>query len=219
MDLFFTQIDPTQADGQFADRGYHYTTAILYSTEDERIIAEAAITRLEASKKFDKKIAVKVEPKTTFFMAEENHQAYYKKSSFRYNQYKEGSGRKGFIDENWTHEIDEIEGKKPDKIREKLTNIQYKVTQEEATEAPYDNPYWDNHVPGIYVDVVDGSPLFASLDKFDSGTGWPSFTRVMTGAQVTEQTDTRLFSTRTEVRSKNAHSHLGHLFNDGPSDQ
>ena len=94
VDLYFTQIDPTQADGQFADTGYRYTTAILYSTEEERRIAETAIATLSASKKFDKPIAVKVEPRTTFYMAEEYHQDYYKKSSLRYSLYAQGSGRK-----------------------------------------------------------------------------------------------------------------------------
>ena len=225
VDLYFTQIDPTQTDGQFGDRGYRYTTAILYTTDDEKKIAETAINTLEKSKKFDKPIAVKVEPRTTFFLAEEYHQDYYKKSSFRYNLYAQGSGRKGYIDENWMNEIQAIETKeKPannpkENIREKLTDIQYKVTQEEGTEAPFRNEYWDNKKEGIYVDIVDGSPLFASIDKYDSGTGWPSFTRVMTGASIVEKTDTQLFSTRTEVRSKNADSHLGHLFDDGPRDK
>jgi peptide methionine sulfoxide reductase msrA/msrB len=225
VDLYFTQIDPTQADGQFGDLWYRYTTAILYSTDAEKKIATTAIGQLEASKKFDKPIAVKVEPRTTFFPAEEYHQDYYKKSAFRYSLYKEGSGRKGYIEQTWDEKIAEIEAwqsgktQKPVNLKNKLTDIQYRVTQEEGTEAPFKNPYWDNHESGIYVDIVDGSPLFASLDKFDSGTGWPSFTRVMTGASIVEKTDTQLFSTRTEVRSKNADSHLGHLFSDGPVDQ
>ena len=137
VDLFFTQIDPTQADGQFGDRGYRYTTAILYTTDDEKKIAETAINTLENSKKFDKPIAVKVEPRTTFFLAEEYHQDYYRKSAFRYNLYAQGSGRKGYIDENWMNEIQAIEtkdksAKNPkENIREKLTDIQYRVTQEE----------------------------------------------------------------------------------------
>lgn len=219
VDLYFTQIDPTQADGQFADKGYRYTTAILYMTLDEKVIAEAAIAKLDASKKFDKPIAVKVEPKTTFFAAEEYHQDYYKKSAFRYNLYKEGSGRKWYIDETWTNEIKNLEKPKTEELKEKLTDIQYRVTQEEGTEQPFSNPYWDNHAPWIYVDIVDGSPLFASLDKFDSGTGWPSFTRVMTGASIVEKKDTKLGTARIEVRSRNADSHLGHLFDDGPVDR
>ena len=235
--LYFTQIDPTQVNGQFADKGYRYSTAILYQNDREKKIAEDIKKEIGDSGKFDKPIAVKIEPFTTFFPAEEYHQDYYKKSAFRYNLYKEGSGRKGFIEEKWQGEINRLrhsdEGRiqvsgneftgsfvpqddSTDNLKSKLTDIQYAVTQEDATERPFANPYWDNHELGIYVDIVDGSPLFASLDKFDSGTGWPSFTRTMTGASVIEKTDYKLVSSRTEVRSKNANSHLGHLFDDGP---
>jgi peptide methionine sulfoxide reductase msrA/msrB len=108
--------------------------------------------------------------------------------------------------------------KKPDEavLLEKLTPLQFKVTQHEGTEAPFNNEYWDNHEDGIYVDVVSGEPLFSSKDKFDSGTGWPSFTRPLEPANVTEKSDNRLFMSRTEVRSRHADSHLGHVFNDGP---
>ena len=102
-------------------------------------------------------------------------------------------------------------------LKKKLTPAQYDVTQHEGTEPPFRNEYWDNHEPGIYVDVVSGEPLFSSLDKFDSGTGWPSFTRPLEPANVTEKTDRKLFMSRTEVRSKHADSHLGHVFNDGPA--
>lgn len=101
-------------------------------------------------------------------------------------------------------------------LRQKLTPEQYQVTQHEATERPFHNAYWDNHEPGIYVDVVSGEPLFSSLDKFDSGTGWPSFTKPLESSNITTKTDRSLFMTRTEVRSTHADSHLGHLFDDGP---
>ena len=102
-------------------------------------------------------------------------------------------------------------------LRERLTPEQYNVTQEEGTEPPYRNEYWDNHRAGIYVDVVSGEPLFSSLDKYDSGTGWPSFTKPLSADNVVTKTDFKLILPRTEVRSKNAHSHLGHVFNDGPA--
>ena len=102
-------------------------------------------------------------------------------------------------------------------LRERLTPEQYKVTQEEGTEPPYRNEYWDNHRAGIYVDVVSGEPLFSSLDKYDSGTGWPSFTKPLSADNVVTKTDFKLILPRTEVRSKNANSHLGHVFNDGPA--
>jgi methionine-R-sulfoxide reductase len=104
-----------------------------------------------------------------------------------------------------------------DELRKKLSSIQYQVTQQEGTERPYDNEYWDNKHAGIYVDVVSGEPLFSSLDKYDSGTGWPSFTQPLEAENVKTHTDYKLFMPRTEVRSKNADSHLGHVFNDGPA--
>ena len=102
-------------------------------------------------------------------------------------------------------------------LRRSLTPLQYQVTQQEATKPPFHNEYWDNHRAGIYVDVVSGEPLFSSLDKFESGTGWPSFTRPLEGANISQKTDRSLFMTRTEVRSAQADSHLGHLFDDGPA--
>ncbi len=112
-----------------------------------------------------------------------------------------------------------VDFKKPsgDVLKTKLSPVQYKVTQEEGTEAAFRNEYWDNHQPGIYVDVVSGEPLFSSLDKFDSGTGWPSFTKPLEKANVTTKTDYKLGMPRTEVRSKHADSHLGHVFPDGPA--
>lgn len=108
--------------------------------------------------------------------------------------------------------------KRPDdaELRHRLTPLQYKVTQEADTEPPFDNTYWDNHEEGLYVDVVTGEPLFSSRDKFDSGTGWPSFTRPLASAQLVEKSDHLLGVERTEVRSKRGNSHLGHVFRDGP---
>jgi len=104
-----------------------------------------------------------------------------------------------------------------DSLRETLTPLQYKVTQKEGTERPFRNDYWDNHEEGIYVDVVSGEPLFSSRDKFESGTGWPSFTRPLEQDNIVTRKDRSLFMSRTEVRSKHADSHLGHVFPDGPA--
>ena len=104
-------------------------------------------------------------------------------------------------------------------LKTKLTPIQYAVTQQDATEPPFQNPFWNNKRPGIYVDVVSGEPLFTSLDKFDSGCGWPSFSKPISNEKITEKSDFKLGVERTEVRSKTANSHLGHVFNDGPSDK
>jgi methionine-R-sulfoxide reductase len=113
--------------------------------------------------------------------------------------------------------MDDFEKPSDTDLRGKLTPEQYEVTQREGTEPPFRNAYWDNHQAGIYVDVVSGEPLFSSLDKFDSGTGWPSFTRPLVEDNVVRREDRRLFMRRTEVRSKRADSHLGHVFPDGPA--
>lgn len=104
-----------------------------------------------------------------------------------------------------------------EELRRKLTPEQYKVTQHEATERAFSNEYWDNHAEGIYVDIVSGEPLFSSLDKYDSGCGWPSFTKPLEPANITTRSDHKLWMERTEVRSKHADSHLGHVFDDGPA--
>lgn len=106
-----------------------------------------------------------------------------------------------------------------DSIKTQLTPLQYSVTQKDGTEPPFNNTYWDNHKDGIYVDIVDGTPLFSSRDKYDSGTGWPSFTKPISLGNITTNEDNNLFSSRTEVRSQKANSHLGHVFTDGPSDR
>jgi methionine-R-sulfoxide reductase len=114
------------------------------------------------------------------------------------------------------HVTDTFRKPSDEELKTKLTPMQYKVTQHEGTEPPFRNEYWNNHEPGIYVDVVSGEPLFSSLDKFDSGTGWPSFTRPLAPENVKTKTDRQLFMTRTEVRSAHGDSHLGHVFDDGP---
>ncbi len=122
----------------------------------------------------------------------------------------QGSHAKGTAMKSYTKLSD-------DELRRRLTPEQYKVTQHEGTELPYMNKYWNNKQPGIYVDVVSGEPLFSSLDKYDSGTGWPSFTRPLVDANIAERSDRKLWMERTEVRSKHADSHLGHVFEDGPA--
>ncbi len=136
--------------------------------------------------------------------------------------YKAGSGRSDFIKESWKGK--ETAGAAPQKyvrpekaeIKKQLTPLQYKVTQKEGTEPPFKNEYWDNKQEGIYVDVVTGEPLFSSIDKFKSGTGWPSFIRPLVAKNVVERKDRSFFTVRTEVRSKYGDSHLGHVFDDGP---
>lgn len=334
-ELFWTQIDPTDPEGQFADKWFHYTTALFYNNETEKSILEKSKKVLEESGKFDKKIVTKILPFTTFFKAEEYHQDYYKKSSLKYSAYKKWSGRKDFIEDNWKDRIDELEKEDiknnnkwyknystkalknswdkdivlffhadwcstcksfekkvlsekipenililkvdfdsnlelrkkynivtqtsfvlvdnkwnlkkrwiwarwikniTDKIEEyensnkevakvytkeelkaRLTPLQYKVTQEGGTEKPFENKYWDNKKEWIYVDIVDRTALFSSTDKFESGTGWPAFTKPIDENFLTEENDYSLFWKRTEIKSGS--SHLWHVFEDGPSEK
>ncbi|MBW2002867.1 MAG: peptide-methionine (R)-S-oxide reductase MsrB, partial [Deltaproteobacteria bacterium] len=160
-----------------------------------------------------------------FHRAEEYHQDYYKKNPVKYKYYRFNSVRDKFLKKAWQdstegaemHTKDRIYIKPSDEVlRQKLTPMQYKVTQEDGTEPPFNNKYWDNKRAGIYVDIVSGEPLFRSLDKFDSGTGWPSFTKTLKPDNSVEKEDRSLFTLRTEVRSKHGDSHLGHVFTDGP---
>lgn len=206
--IYWQQIDPTDPGGQFHDRGQSYQTAIFYHTEEQRQQAEASKQALAASGRFDKPIVTKILPAGPFYEAEEYHQDYHKKNPFRYALYRHRSGREAFIKKHWP--------KDNAHLREKLTDIQYYVTQENGTEPPFENEYWNETRDGIYVDVVSGEPLFSSLDKFDSGCGWPSFTKPIFEASVKENVDLSHNMVRTEVRSREADSHLGHVFEDGP---
>ncbi len=227
LDVFWRQIDPTDPGGQFADRGAHYRTAIFTHDEEQRRLAEASKKALEDSGKFNRPIATKIVEAGEFYRAEDYHQDYYKKSPGHYKRYRHGSGREAYLEKTWGAE--EMTGKswkgdsrkytKPseEEMRKKLTPLQYQVTQEEGTERPFANEYWNSKKQGIYVDIVSGEPLFASTDKYDSGTGWPSFTRPLVEENIVEEKDTRLGMMRVEVRSKHGDSHLGHVFPDGPA--
>lgn len=210
---FWQQIDPTDAGGQFNDRGESYQTAIFYHNDNQKQVAEQAKKNLEESGKFSKLIVTPILPAKTFYNAEDEHQDYYKKQSFHYRLYKKGSGREDFIKENWKQLPDKSE------LKANLTPIQYSVTQENGTEQPFANEYWDNEKEGIYVDLISGDVLFSSQEKFDANCGWPSFTKPVDTNQVAEKTDTSHGMIRTEIRSKNADSHLGHVFEDGPQDK
>lgn len=225
LDVFWKNINPTTLDKQFADEGTQYRTAIFYHSEEQRKLAQASKERLAKSGKFDKPIVTGIVPASKFYKAEEYHQKYYEKNSLRYNAYHFGSGREQYLKKVWgdkpetsTPESKKKKYTKPAKaeVKNKLNPLQYKVTQECATERPFDNEYWNNKREGIYVDIVSGEPLFSSRDKFDSGTGWPSFKKPLEPVNIVEKEDKNLLMTRTEVRSKHGDSHLGHLFNDGP---
>ncbi len=221
VETFWRQIDPTDDGGQFADRGKHYRTAIFYTSEEQRAVAEQSKKELDASKIFDRPVVTSILPAKPFYPAEEYHQDYYLKNVLHYSMYKKGSGRQPFIDKVWGEQKQAEAGKTYEKpsdqeLRKRLTPLQYQVTQQDSTEQPFNNDYWDNKAAGIYVDIVSGEPLFSSLDKFKSGTGWPSFTRPLVAENIVELQDRSLFMVRTEVRSKGADSHLGHVFEDGP---
>jgi peptide methionine sulfoxide reductase msrA/msrB len=213
LETFWQQIDPTDPGGQFNDRGESYETAIFYHNEQQQKIAEASKQELEESKKFSKPIVTQILPAKPFYEAEEEHQDYYKKQSFHYRLYKKGSGREDFIKENWQKPANKTD------LKNKLTPMQYHVTQENGTERPYQNEYWDNEKEGIYVDIVSGDVLFSSHEQYDAGCGWPSFTKPVDNYQLIENTDTTHGMIRTEVRSRKADSHLGHVFEDGPKEE
>ena len=225
VDHLWRVIDPTDAGGQFVDRGYQYSSAIFYMNEEQKRIAQESKKAIEESRRFDKPIITPIIPAEPFYPAEEYHQDYYKKNPIRYRYYRGGSGRDDFIESIWEKEppqktspVRSSTYSKPSdaEIQSMLTDLQYEVTQNEGTERAFDNPYWDNKEEGIYVDIVSGEPLFSSKDKYKSGTGWPSFTKPLEPENIVEKVDKKLFTTRTEVRSLHGDSHLGHVFPDGP---
>ena len=225
LEYFWRHINPTDSYGQFVDRGSQYRPVIFYHDEEQKRLAEASKKALEESGRFEKPITTEIVKFTGFYRAEDYHQGYCKTHPLNYKYYRSNSGRDQFLKRYWGKEekkepLGMRSGKyrKPtrDELKEKLTPLQYKVTQEEGTEPAFNNEYWDNKKEGIYVDVVSGEPLFSSIDKYRSGTGWPSFTRPLDSKNVVEREDRRLFMVRTEVRSKHGDSHLGHVFNDGP---
>ncbi len=240
LEVFWRQINPTDDGGQFADRGKQYRTGIYVHDPQQRELAEASKQRLEESGVFKKPIVTQIMLAGSFYPAEEYHQDYYKKNPSHYKRYRRGSGREGFLEAVWGDKPLEPP-KKPEankedtrrksmsdkskryekppeaELRKELNPLQYAVTQEEGTEPPFRNEYWDNAREGIYVDVVSGEPLFSSLDKFKSGTGWPSFTKPLEADNITRDVDYKLLMPRTEVRSKHGDSHLGHVFKDGPA--
>jgi peptide methionine sulfoxide reductase msrA/msrB len=223
LDVFWRHVDPTDPGGQFSDRGPQYRTAIFYQDEAQRRKAEASRKTLAESGRFRESIVTEIRPLERFYPAENYHQDYYKKNSLRYTLYRQGSGRDRFIAQSWGAP----DGKpaptgpsyaKPSEaeLRRWLSPTQYIVTQEEGTEPPFENEFWNSKSEGVYVDIVSGEPLFLSADKFDSDTGWPSFTRPADPNFVVEREDRSHGMLRVEVRSRFADSHLGHLFPDGP---
>ncbi|MBT3175589.1 MAG: peptide-methionine (R)-S-oxide reductase MsrB [Desulfobacula sp.] len=232
LEIFWRHIDPTDPGGQFVDRGSQYRSEIFYHNEIQKKQAISSKMALEKSMVFDKPIVTPITKFENFYTAEAYHQDYYKKKAYSYKYYRWGSGRDQFLEKAWKKTDMDKEKARPNdnasmdvspwskpsnaEIKQKLTRLQYEITQKDGTERPFSNEYWDNKKPGIYVDIVSGEPLFSSKDKFVSGTGWPSFAKPLESEHIVEKTDKTLFRVRTEVRSKTADSHLGHLFDDGP---
>ncbi len=239
LEVYWRQINPTDSGGQFVDRGFQYTTAVFYYGDRQRSLAMTSQQHLQKSNIFEKPIVTKIVPADTFYRAPDYHQNYYRTHSLQYKYYRWNSGRDEYLDETWGNQKDFkiFTGRKvvpgsrnspagwnpgtftkppENRLKQKLTALQYRVTQQDGTEPAYENKYWDNKKPGIYVDVVSGEPLFSSKHKFESGTGWPSFYKPLEPENIVTEPDNSLFVSRTEVLSKHARSHLGHVFNDGP---
>lgn len=244
LEIYFRHIDPTDAGGQFADRGYQYSPAIYYFNDAQKNLATTLIKKINDTGKFPSSVKVEVLPYTNFYPAEEYHQDYKDKNPVRYSAYREANGRNAFVRKNWQddspyvkdifssqtlsaaettimskkHWEDFTQEEKAEKLKT-LTELQLKVTQEEGTERAFTHEYNDNKKEGLYVDIVSGEPLFSSRDKYDSGSGWPSFVKPLATSSVSLREDKGLFTSRTEVRSVIADSHLGHVFPDGPQDK
>ncbi|MDD9194528.1 peptide-methionine (R)-S-oxide reductase MsrB [Aliivibrio sp. S3MY1] len=236
LDQLFRHMDPTDSKGSFVDRGPQYRPAIFFHNEDQQVIAQEFMNAVDAAKIYPKPLATELIEFKQFWPAEDYHQDYYKRNPIRYKYYRNGSGRDKYLDsvfgedrednpktlrqyideQKMAQNVKQYSKPSESEIKKMLTEQQYYVTQKEGTERPFDNAYWDNKAEGIYVDIVSGEPLFSSTDKYKSGTGWPSFTKPINKAYITEEDDFSLFSKRTEIRSKFADSHLGHVFSDGP---
>ena len=235
LEVFWRQIDPTDASGSFVDRGPQYRSAIFYHNPTQQQLAQADQRYLNASGRYPKPIVTEILPASAFYAAEEYHQDYYKKNPIRYHYYRYRSGRDQYLKTIWGSETSSgkparevqpassavVPSKRQSatrqQLRSTLTPLQFEVTQQDGTERPFENSYWDNHAAGIYVDIVSGEPLFSSTDKFASGTGWPSFTQPIQTDALAQKKDHKFWLVRMEVRSKLADSHLGHVFDDGPA--
>lgn len=230
LDAYWRMFDPTDAGGSFVDRGHQYTSAIFYHDEQQKAAAGKSRDALATSGRYDKPIVTPIVPAETFYPAEDYHQDYHQKNPLRYKYYRYNSGRDQYLEKTWGEDLhmgystkaaggNRFAGfVKPSdaELRKRLTPMQYEVTQKDGTEPAYRNEYNDEKREGIFVDIVSGEPLFSSTDKYDSRTGWPSFTKPISEGAVTEHRDFKLIWPRIEIRSRHADSHLGHVFNDGP---
>ena len=209
--LFFSSIDPTSIDRQGGDVGRQYRTGIYYTDPEDAEVVDAQKAVIQ--RRLTKPLAVESGPIRNFYPAEEYHQDYLDKNPGGYCHVNPALFAVARELRRDTHADDKAE------LRNRLTPLQWEVTQNGATERPFDNEYDHEFRPGIYVDITDGTPLFVSAAKYDSGCGWPAFTRPIDNDRIDEHLDTSYGRIRTEVRSSSSGAHLGHVFNDGPAEE
>lgn len=202
-------IDPTSLNRQGPDIGTQYRTGIYFLDPADKITIDEVLLREQQNHQIP--IAVEVVPLVNYYVAEEYHQKYLQKNPGGYCHIDLSILDKDPIKKQYTKPSQQ-------ELKKKLTDLQFKVTQNCGTEPPFQNEFWNNHAHGLYVDIVTGEPLFSSRDKFDSGTGWPSFTKPVSSEFITTKTDKSNFMVRIEVKSRGGDSHLGHVFPDGPID-
>ncbi len=185
LDIYWQLIDPTDAGGQFYDRGSSYRTAIFYHSEEQRQAAEASKKVLKASKRFKKPIVTEIVSAGVFYPAEEEHQRYYRTNPYEYKLYMEGSDRNSFVDKHWRTKRD------LESLRKRLTERQYEATQHRVFSGSAKNEEWNQSLRGLYIDVVNGDPLFSTDDRFESGSGWPSFTKPVDEGYIRREVEIR----------------------------
>nr|WP_315600260.1 peptide-methionine (R)-S-oxide reductase MsrB [Abiotrophia defectiva] len=208
---YFRVVDPLSLNKQGNDEGRQYRTGIYYESQEDKAVAQAVMQ--EKAEELGQELKVELEPLKNYVKAEEEHQDYLTKHPNGYCHIDLKKAQDPLIDANLYPKPSDQE------LKEKLSPAQYAVTQENNTEQAFSNQYWDNKEPGIYVDVATGEPLFSSKDKYDSGCGWPSFTKPISADVARYKEDTSFNMRRIEVRSRSGNSHLGHVFDDGPKDK
>ncbi|MDD2397908.1 MAG: peptide-methionine (R)-S-oxide reductase MsrB [Tissierellia bacterium] len=210
--LFYKAIDPVALNSQGYDIGTQYRTGVYYVNKKDEAVINASLDELQ--KEYNEPLAVEVMELKNYYAAEEYHQKYLEKNPGGYCHI----GESDFCALEEAQNDTKYKVKSKKELESTLTEMQYNVTQNSATEPPYDNEYYDNFEDGIYVDIISGEPLFTSKDKFESGCGWPSFSKPIDEEVVEEKSDLNYGMIRTEVRTANSDSHLGHVFNDGPKE-
>ncbi len=213
LEMYYEAINPVTLNRQGGDTGVQYRTGIYYTDEQDLPVIEASIAKLQT--RYDKTIRIEIKPLEQYYPAETYHQKYLDKNPGGYCHIgkKEFEKAAGAVVDPTAYAKTE-----PEQLRQSLTPTQYDVTQHDATEPPFQNEYWETFQPGIYVDITSGEPLFVSTDKFESGCGWPSFSKPIDPNVIHERHDGSYGMSRTEVRSRIGNAHLGHVFEDGPKE-